>query len=215
MPFTIKYTLNLKAAGHDGACPSIIQPLSVSPVIVSSIIMTANHLSRSDWTGSLKRPWKRKLGSPSYHKSPVGACYITWDMHMDKPKEALKGILKIISRVHDNRSKPTPRHDGEAAAKNCQNNRHTCRWIIISICWKSRASTDGVRTSEILQVYGLFFPDGWRAAKSPSSLHSKVWLHYVYAINTNRNATGIHQHGLPLEFTSYSMTHFVANFRER
>ena len=154
MPFTIKYTLNLKAAGHDGACPSIIQPLSVSPVIVNSI-MTTNDLSRSGWTDSLKRPWKRKLGSPSYHKSPVGACYITWDMHMDKPLETLKGILKIISRVHGNRSKPTPSHDGEVAAKNCQNDRHTCTWIIISICWKPRASADGGRTREILQASGL------------------------------------------------------------
>ena len=116
MPFSIKYTLNIKAAGHDGACPSIIQPLSVSPVIVNSI-MTTNDLSRSGWTDSLKRPWKRKLGSPSYHKSPVGACYITWDMHMDKPLETLKGILKIISRVHGNRGKPTSSHDAEVAAK--------------------------------------------------------------------------------------------------
>ena len=40
--------------------------------------------------------------------------------------------------------------------------------------------------------------------------HSKVWLHHVYNINTDKKATGIHQHGLPLEFTMYSMTHSIS-----
>jgi len=207
MPFSIKYTLNIKAAGHDGACPSIIQPLSVSPVIVNSI-MTTNDLSRSGWTDSLKRPWKRKLGSPSYHKSPVGACYITWDMHMDKPLETLKGILKIISRVHDNRGKPTSSHDGEVAAKKLSE-------------WSSHLHMDN--NLNMLKITGLY---GWCKDKRNLAglwpfltvqgrwilppFHSKVWLHHVYNINTDKKATGIHQHGLPLEFTMYSMTHSIS-----
>ena len=100
MPFTIKYTLNLKAECHDGACPSIIQPLSVSPVIVSSIIMTTNDLSRSGWTDSLKRPWKRKLGSPSYHKSPSwGMLHHMGHAHGQTPRDTERDLENYFARA--------------------------------------------------------------------------------------------------------------------
>lgn len=100
--------------------------------------------------------------------------------HGQRPLETLNGILKSISRVHDNMSKPTSSMmTVKLWTGNCKNNINTCTWIINNNNLSMLQGLYG-RCKDEPNLAGQVFPDVARAANSFTSKVNFGIMHSIY-----------------------------------